>query len=113
MTCVYYRYNKLKQITFVAIAYLLAATAVVTALMPIRYDDAMAKKKHKSAAELGAHDANPGNCTGPNDCHLYITQPGKGFNDHSEQFNKNYINGYCAGGGGGSDADQATFTCRN
>ncbi|MGC2598620.1 MAG: hypothetical protein WA395_10875 [Nitrososphaeraceae archaeon] len=36
----------MKQITFVTIAYLLAATAVVTALMPIGYDDAMAKKKH-------------------------------------------------------------------
>jgi hypothetical protein len=62
--------------------------------------------------ERGAHDATQ--CTtddGANCGHLYITQPGKGFADHSEKFNKNYIKGFCAAGAGGSDADQATFDC--
>jgi hypothetical protein len=43
----------------------------------------------------------------------YITQPGKGFGDHIQEFNNGYIAGFCsvAGSGQGSDADQATFTC--
>jgi hypothetical protein len=61
--------------------------------------------------ERGAHDAT---CDG-SDCHLYITQSGKGFDDHSPEFNKNYIQGFCAAthNQGGSDADDATFDCNN
>jgi hypothetical protein len=70
-------------------------------------------KKHKtgtSAIELGAHDATQCTTQDENNCGpLYITQPGKGFADHSKEFNKNYIKGYCAAGEGGSDADEATF----
>ena len=56
-------------------------------------------KKHKtgtSAVERGAHDAtqcrtqDESNCGSP-----YITQPGKGFANHSKEFNKNYIKGFC------------------
>ena len=67
------------------------------------------KKKHKSAYELCKQDAN---CD-LSDCHLYITQPGKGFMFHYKEFNKNYIKGACQGQpeGVGSDADEATYTC--
>jgi hypothetical protein len=43
----------------------------------------------------------------------YITQPGKGFAFHTQDFNKGYVDGFCsiAGSGQGSDADQATFDC--
>ena len=72
-------------------------------------------KKHKtgtSAVERGAHDATQCTTQDESNCgYLYITQPGKGFADHSKEFNKNYIKGYCAAGGGGSDADEATFDC--
>jgi hypothetical protein len=53
----------------------------------------------------GASDAhkNPSN--------WYILQPGKGFAFHTKTFNDGYIAGFCANGGGGSDADQATFSC--
>jgi len=46
---------------------------------------------------------------------LYIAQPGKGFDDHSPEFNKKYIKGWCAAthNQGGSDADEATFDCNN
>jgi hypothetical protein len=43
---------------------------------------------------------------------MYISQPGKGFEFHSKQFVKGYIDGWCATtGGGSSDADQASFDC--
>ena len=69
------------------------------------------KKKYKRAYELGKQDAN---CD-PSNCHLYITQPGKGFGDHSTEFNKKYIKGWWAAAHnqGGSDADEATFDCNN
>ena len=65
----------------------------------------LAKKHHDeltgtSAVERGAHDAtqcttqDESNCGSP-----YITQPGKGFADHSKEFNKNYIKGFCAASG--------------
>jgi hypothetical protein len=44
----------------------------------------------------------------------YITQPGKGFADHTQEFINGYIAGFCslANSGQGSDADQATFSCK-
>ena len=74
-------------------------------------------KKHptgSSAIERGAHDATQCTTQDENNCGpLYITQPDKGFADHSKEFNKNYIKGFCAvsGPNTGSDADQATFDC--
>jgi hypothetical protein len=41
----------------------------------------------------------------------YITQPGKGFAFHTQDFNNGYVNGFCSVSNGGSDADQATFDC--
>ena len=52
------------------------------------------KKKHKIAYELSKQDAN---CDTSAGCHLYITKPGKGFKDHSPEFNHNYIKGVCKG----------------
>lgn len=44
--------------------------------------------------------------------HWYITQPGKGFAFHSQEFVRGYVDGFCATrGGGSSDADQAIFDC--
>jgi hypothetical protein len=90
---------------------LIAVVGVMTAV--VSTDHVMAKKKHKSddssAFSRGAADA--AKCAVQACGHLYITQPGKGFGDHSEKFNKNYINGACAAGMGGSDADEATFSC--
>ncbi|HEY7571955.1 MAG TPA: hypothetical protein VH796_11365 [Nitrososphaeraceae archaeon] len=92
----------------------IAIIAVVAVMTSLSATQAVAKKHHdddkptgSSAMERGAHDAT---CNS-DDCSLYITQPGKGFGDHSSEFNHNYIKGYCAAGGGGSDADQATFDC--
>jgi len=68
-----------------------------------------AKKKHKSAEKIGEEDSQSCN---NNDCKgLYISQPGKGFGDHSPEFNHNYIKGFCKHQppGTGSDEDQATF----
>lgn len=41
----------------------------------------------------------------------YITQPGKGFAFHTQEFNRGYIDGFCSIAGSGSDANQATFEC--
>lgn len=43
----------------------------------------------------------------------YITQPGKGFTFHTQEFNRGYVDGFCsiAGSGAGSDANEATFQC--
>jgi hypothetical protein len=42
----------------------------------------------------------------------YILQPGKGFAFHSQDFKNGYVAGFCkANPSGGSDADQATFSC--
>ena len=41
----------------------------------------------------------------------YITQPGKGFAFHTQEFNKGYVDGFCSVSNGGSDADEATFEC--
>ncbi len=70
-------------------------------------------KKHKpgtSAVERGVHDAQD-SCQHSDGCHWYILGKHKGFGDHSSEFNKNYLKGFCAADGGGSDADQATFSC--
>lgn len=94
------------------------AVLIVTAILSTQYviGDASAKKhKHAvgtSAEERGAHDATQCTTQDENNCGpVYITQPGKGFADHSKDFNRNYIKGFCAAGGGGSDADEATFDC--
>jgi hypothetical protein len=45
-------------------------------------------------------------------CHWYILQPGKGFAFHTPEFNRGYVDGFCSvDPHGGSDADEATFSC--
>lgn len=61
------------------------------------HDDDNNKPTGSSAMERGAHDATCG--TDDNCDHLYMNQPGKGFEDHSKKFNKNYIKGFCAADG--------------
>jgi hypothetical protein len=95
----------------------LISVVAVMASVSLMAVQVQAKKHHdddkptgSSAMERGAADAT---CSEDNNCdHLYITQPGKGFGDHSPEFNHNYIKGWCAAAhGGGSDADEATFDC--
>jgi hypothetical protein len=94
----------------------LIAMVVSIATATVATETVMAKK-HKtgtSAVERGAHDATQCTTQDESNCgSLYITQPGKGFADHSKEFNKNYIKGFCAASGPntGSDADEATFDC--
>jgi nitrate reductase cytochrome c-type subunit len=97
----------------------IALIAVVTVMTAVVSTEQVMAKKHKdketggSAMERGAADAT---CGQDNDCdHLYITQPGKGFGDHSKEFNHNYIKGRCAAAHNkfSSDADEATFDCPN
>jgi hypothetical protein len=103
------RHNTTRSLTITAILVVMIAS-IATAT--VATESVMAKKKHKTAYELGMHDADPANCTGPDNCHLYITKPGKGFNDHSSEFNNNYIKGWCdKAPNTGSDADPATFNC--
>jgi hypothetical protein len=44
---------------------------------------------------------------------LYILEPGKGFEFHTQEFIDGYIDGFCdnSPSGRGSDADEATFNC--
>lgn len=46
---------------------IIAVIATVTAA--IAGIPGLAKKKHRMAYELGTHDADPANCTGPDNCH--------------------------------------------
>jgi hypothetical protein len=71
----------------------------------------------QSAFAVSAY--NSGYAHGAGDAHTadtsqwYILQPGKGFAFHTPEFNKGYVDGFCANSppGTGSDADQATFDC--
>jgi hypothetical protein len=74
--------------TFV-INIVLMATAMMYILYAIEYASA---KKHKTAYKQGKHYADLVNCTGPDNCHLYI-HSGNRFAQHSNEFNKNYIKG--------------------
>ncbi len=101
-------------ITLTILVVMIAGIATAT----VATETVMAKKHHdkptgSSAMERGAHDET---CSQDSDCpHLYITQKDKGFGDHSEKFNHNYVKGWCAASHNksGSDADEATFDCPN
>ena len=70
----------------------------------------MAKKKGTSAFERCMKDGAD-SCTHPDGCHWYILGDKKGFKYHSEEFNKNYVKGFCSTSHGDSDADEATINC--
>lgn len=97
----------------ITLAILIVMVVGIATAATVSTESAIAKKKHKtgdsSGFSRGAADA--AKCNVQDCAHLYITGKDKGFVDHSEKFNKNYINGFCAAGGGGSDADEATFDC--
>jgi|1186.fasta_scaffold322516_1 hypothetical protein len=91
---------------------ILMVVSIATATIATETVMAKKYKTGTSAVERGAHDATQCTTQDESNCSpLYIEQPGKGFADHSKEFNKNYIKGYCAAGGGGSDADETTFDC--
>jgi hypothetical protein len=63
----------------------------------------------KSGFSHGIHDGNLANQGSVN---WYILQPGKGFSFHTQTFIKGYEIGFCkVNPTGGSDADDATFSC--
>ena len=73
---------------------------------------AFALTAYQSGFQHGVSDGKD-SCLHPDGCHWYILQPGKGFADHSKEFIRGYINGWCLSSppGGGADADQASFEC--
>jgi hypothetical protein len=72
----------------------------------------LAATPYNTGFSHGVSDANKAN-QGLGGSDWYITEPGKGFGDHTPEFNKGYVDGFCsvASSGQGSDADQASFTC--
>jgi hypothetical protein len=62
-------------------------------------------KKHKSDDSSGFNRgaADAAKCKTDNCDKAYMSQPGKGWDDHSKEFNKNYAKGFCAAGGGDDD----------
>jgi hypothetical protein len=90
---------------------LLALTASLNVVAIIADNNTIsAKSAYQSGYNHGASDARDP-CT--NACHWYILKPGKGFAFHTPEFNRGYVDGFCAHSppGSGSDADEATFSC--
>lgn len=80
------------------------ATATIASIM-ILANQAYAASPYDTGYSHGQSDAHK------DPSQWYILQPGKGFGFHTKAFNDGYIAGFCAAGGGGSDANQATFSC--
>jgi hypothetical protein len=58
------------------------------------------------------HGLSDGRLAAHGSVNWYILQPQKGFAFHTQQFKDGYIAGFCKSEpGGGSDANQATFSC--
>jgi hypothetical protein len=91
---------------------LVSAVAVLVllgAVMPV-----LAKSDYQSGFEHGVSDGGKRCGGGPGECHWYILQPGKGFQFHTWEFVKGYVNGFCSVPGNehtGSDADEAAWDC--
>jgi hypothetical protein len=59
-----------------------------------------------------SHGLSDGKLASHGNVKWYILQPGKGFAFHTQDFKNGYIAGFCKSEpGGGSDADDATFSC--
>jgi hypothetical protein len=59
-----------------------------------------------------SHGLSDGKLPSHGSVNWYILQPGKGFAFHTQDFKNGYVAGFCkANPSGGSDADQATFSC--
>jgi hypothetical protein len=59
-----------------------------------------------------SHGLSDGKLASHGSVNWYILQPGKGFAFHTQDFKNGYVAGFCKSEpGGGSDANQATFSC--
>jgi hypothetical protein len=83
---------------------LIAVVAVITAMSAHMPAEVMAKK-HKSDDSSGFNRgaADAAKCKTDNCDKAYMSQPDKGWDNHSNEFNKNYAKGFCAAGGGDDD----------
>jgi hypothetical protein len=86
--------------------------ALAVLILMIGAQSAFAISDYQSGLNHGVSDGKD-SCLHPDGCHWYILQPGKGFADHTKEFIRGYIAGWCQSSpsGGGSDADQARFEC--
>ncbi|HXX97534.1 MAG TPA: hypothetical protein VEL11_10520 [Candidatus Bathyarchaeia archaeon] len=74
--------------------------------MGYRFGYQLDESSYKVGYEHGIRDGS-GNST------LYLEQPGKGFEFHTNEFVNGYVAGFCSivGKGSGSDSNAGTFTC--
>lgn len=91
------------------IAFLIGTPAVYASNeLPHAKDPVAAKKDGYNHGIADGKD----NCGDKDGCHWYILEPGKGFKFHTQEFNEGYIKGFCeVNPTGGSDADEATWSC--
>src|SRR5712691_11100102 len=86
------------------------STLVPTAALAVQTVKALSP--YESGFKHGVSDGKD-SCLHPG-CHWYILLPGKGFQFHTPEFNRGYVDGFCSvDPHGGSDADVATFDCAN
>jgi hypothetical protein len=91
---------------------IVSSTVAVVVVLTIGAQSAYALSDYQSGFSHGLSDGKD-SCLHIDGCHWYILQPDKGFADHSNEFIRGYIAGWCLHNpiGGGSDADQARFEC--
>jgi hypothetical protein len=84
---------------------LVVAVLVLMIGAPIVY----AETAYQSGFKHGVADGRQSDTT-----KWYILQPNNGFANHTKQFDRGYVAGWCSVNSvfSGSDADQASFNCR-
>lgn len=90
------------------ITIILASTVVIAFGLLSSNTVVAGDKEYKSGFKHGVSDGKKDCSSGK--CNWYILK-GKGFKDHSSDFNKGYVDGFCSVSSAGSDADKATFDC--
>lgn len=101
---------RLNRVTIMMTVAVMAAILELVVGTPAYNVGIMAKKKGTSAFERGMKDGAD-ICTHPDGYHWYILGHKKRFKYHSEEFNKDYVKGFCSTSHGDSDADEATINC--
>ncbi|MGA9841655.1 MAG: hypothetical protein WBQ25_05020 [Nitrososphaeraceae archaeon] len=91
---------------------ILVAAIFITfgSITPLTGAEVFAKSSaYQSGYNHGVSDASGMHSLGPR----YILQPGKGFQFHTPEFDRGYVDGFCsiAGPNYSSDADEAAFDC--
>jgi hypothetical protein len=94
----------------------IAIIAIITVMTAATAGTQVLAKKHPkgtSAEERGAHDGSQFTTTSDSCEPMYINQPGKGFEFHSDKFNKNFIKGFCKHNGNMiMESGQTVFNCK-